>query len=548
MYLSSVCTFWSSIYARALYLHPCNLRYHQAEYCPPLDPALVSAILSDYDLNNDHAIHQARITLDSLKDTAVAEESTGFDPSGSSSLADGSPECSNCNRSASPQTDMTNLSVALSSTEFSDDQSHSALEDLEGIESLDNESKVRLISDVFPSLSEFTVTHTLRKHQYRWSQTFDDLLNQVYIHENGHVDNFHAKGIDAFSDENTTHRGRKGKKKKTLPLHLAERRSTSLPGTIDNAPPRTNKWQAASEDVNFIAERVNLPAKTVSSIYNHENASVQRTIVNILESYLGKHQTLLSDDPIIQVQAHELGQDFPTVSDQYRLAIIGITRQSDIVARELTQALVAKGASEDAHAHHVVPQYAPLRISEDDGSFAAPVKARDSALCSLDFVAASTKASTLAAARSVAMGQARAAYRKSKSNHLMGGAAAYYSEISRDMRTSSQQYTEAAADALVASQSDPSYIDLHGVTADDAVRITSIKVNQWWDRLGENRYNGRLGADDRSQGFRIVTGAGRHSKGGRGVLGPAVQKLLTRDGWKFESMTGEIIVRGKVRA
>jgi DNA-nicking Smr family endonuclease len=66
--------------------------------------------------------------------------------------------------------------------------------------------------------------------------------------------------------------------------------------------------------------------------------------------------------------------------------------------------------------------------------------------------------------------------------------------------------------------------------------------------LGESRYNGRVGADDRSRGFRIVTGAGKHSRGGRGVLGPAVKKLLEQDGWRIEIMSGEILVKGKVRA
>jgi hypothetical protein len=41
---------------------------------------------------------------------------------------------------------------------------------------------------------------------------------------------------------------------------------------------------------------------------------------------------------------------------------------------------------------------------------------------------------------------------------------------------------------------------------------------------------------------------GRHSAGGKGVLGPAVRKGLEMDGWRLELNSGAITVKGKNKA
>ena len=58
----------------------------EAEYCPPIDPALLSAIVSDHDLNDLADLQLARSTLDSLKESALLEEAAGFDASGTGGL------------------------------------------------------------------------------------------------------------------------------------------------------------------------------------------------------------------------------------------------------------------------------------------------------------------------------------------------------------------------------------------------------------------------------------------------------------------------------
>src|SRR5204862_2090024 len=113
------------------------------------------------------------------------------------------------------------------------------------------------------------------------------------------------------------------------------------------------------------------------------------------------------------------------------------------------------------------------------------------------------------------------AYRRGKSDPLMGAAAGYYSAVGREHIEKAKKEFAAAADALVNRQSTSKLLDLHGVSVQDAVRIASGKVATWWDFLGDAKYApGGLGPA--SEGYCIVTGMVRHSKDGTARLGLAV--------------------------
>lgn len=517
---------------------------------------MFSAILFDYDLSNPESLREARDTLDSLKLTAFAEEATGFDPSGSSFKEDYSPDhltsAPDTSASASGETDLTSLSNDLSHLDLSHTIAESTPQDWEKLETLDETTKATILGEIFPSLSQFTISHTLRKYQFQWKQTLDDLLNQAYFSDNNVHEEEHGvpKGIDAFSEDHIVRRGRKGKKRPKYLNVDDTRRSSSLPSDTVDAPPTANRWQVASKDINFIASCLRVPNKIVSPIYNKHNGSMSKTIATLLKDFLEKQTQAVSDDPNIQINAFELGQEFPDISSNYLTALITLTHPSTSAAHDLAVALTDKSTrNAGSDPLRIVPRYAPLSISDDeDYSPQATSRGHDASVSTVGFAAASNAAITHITARQAAMAQARAAYRKSKSDHLMGGAAAYYSQVGREHAESSRQYVAAAADALVTSQSTASEIDLHGVKLEDAVRIARRRVHAWWDGLGESKVNGRLGAGDRARGFRIVTGVGRHSQGGRGVLGPGVTKMLKEDGWKYEAGSGVIVVTGKTRS
>lgn len=92
-------------------------------------------------------------------------------------------------------------------------------------------------------------------------------------------------------------------------------------------------------------------------------------------------------------------------------------------------------------------------------------------------------------------------------------------------------------------QSDSQKIDLHGVPVLEGVRIAKSRVQAWWDGLSEGERE-RRGA---VTGISVITGVGLHSSvRGDSQLRRAVGAMLKNDGWKFETLTGQFYVTGKI--
>lgn len=536
----------------------------EAVYCPPLDPALLSAILSDYDLENEDQLREARGALDQLKESAELEEHAGFDASGtggrdnevrhgSSSRPESCPE--ETNTTVSRETDLTNLSAEWQSLNLNSNSAEvpSGNGDIaEELENLNEDAKIALLEQIMgQQLSRYTVQHTLRKCKGNWHKAMDELLSQVYMHEAENSDGdgkLAVKSIDAFSEENTSRRGRKGKGKKKGAKLNDSRRSSSLPTSpVESEPTVANAWQGAGRDIEFIASRTGEPSKTVATIYYNSGASRAKTIGSILKNHLSEGTIALAEDPIKAVTAHDLGQDFPSIDSQYVASLINLTYPSTAAARELAEALTTRPSIEGGI--EIIPTYVRPNIEEADAF--TPVAGRNKPASghaySSNLSDARERASTYAAARSAALAQAYAAHRKAKSDRLMGGVAGYYGQVSRDYYALSSAASAAAADEIAASQSSASEVDLHGIDVLNAVRIARERVEQWWEGLGENRANGRIGANQRQAGYKIVVGLGRHSEGGRSKLGPAVRKMLTEQGWKNELNGAVITVQGRAR-
>lgn len=191
----------------------------------------------------------------------------------------------------------------------------------------------------------------------------------------------------------------------------------------------------------------------------------------------------------------------------------------------------------------IVPQYAALSLTDDEDS---PISADRTSL-GKSHAEYNALGNAQGQAYKHALERAHAAYRKSRSDRLMGGAASYYSQLGREHASATRRYMSSAADSLVDSSSSASQIDLHGVTVQDAVRISRTRAAQWWAALAEDKINGRVGAQRRADGFKIITGKGTHSEGGRGKLGPAVSQALIADGWRIEQDSGAVTVKGKSR-
>lgn len=526
----------------------------EAEYCPPLDPALFSAIVSDYNLENAHEIENARQTLDQLRESALLEEAAGFDPSGTgardadtseSKRAESCPETNG-------ETDLTSVSNGLSSIDLEEDEG--TIGRAEDLEALDDDTKIRLLQGLFGDhVNSYTIQYTLKKNSGKWQASMEELLNHVYLDEAQHSDDggkVATKGIDAFFEgDGTAKRARRGKTKGKKSKGVDEKRAISLPTSPGADTPTANKWQAASEDVEFIASRTRIATATVSSVYYENGASVPNTIGALLKASMEESKHIVTDDDAVAEHARQLGQDFPGVAPKYLATIVRLTYPATTAAHELATALTVKPQPVQGGGIQIIPRYAsPVDSTEVDWQRASK-KTRSANGTRFteagDGPSAAAQANAYAAARATAFSQASAAHRKAKSNPLMGGAAAYYSQLARDYQALGSIASAAAADELADSQSTATQLDLHGVDVLNAVRIAQEKVEAWWRGLGERRVNGRIGAGDRAGGYRIIVGLGRHSEGGKGKLGPAVSKALKQEGWRVEAEGASLLVKGK---
>ncbi|OJD36731.1 smr domain protein [Diplodia corticola] len=529
----------------------------QKEYCPPLDSALVISIYSDYK-GEPNCLEQARAVLAHFKDAAAVEQLTDFDPSGCSTQPaeqSSSPEQgdqASRGPKASTETDATSLTNGVSSLALSSSGVSTPSEpgtSMAWLQNLNMSAKEAQLIETFPTLSATTISFVFNKNKGDFEKCTDELLNHVLFEE---IDGQEGeekvlrKGIDTFAAADVAApRGRKakGKKKnkKANYMNLDEyARSSSEP-----AAPSPNKWKTMSDDVDFIATKVNVSYKAVRSSYHERGGSVAGTITALIESNMKTDKTSLEEETDIIVQnVLDLASEF-SLDLQQAHALIRLTHPSSAAAHELAKSLtrLSSGGSPTGSSGgggiQLVPRYAPLNLPDPDDEGDAPGPASASSLH-----LASPSAASFGAARHTAFSKASEYHRKGKSDPLMKAAAGYYGQIGRDHHRAYQVAVAAEADALVAAQSTPAQLDLHGVSVADAKRIARQRVGEWWKSLGEDRIRGYAGAKGRANEYSIVTGLGRHSDGGKAKIGPAVMKMLVAEGWRVEVGSGFLTVSG----
>jgi hypothetical protein len=505
----------------------------------------VRAILSDYDYADPVQLETVRELLDSLCASALAEDNALFDPSGTSGQVGtissspahgrgGGKGSDDSMFSTNGETD-SNKSTGLSSLDLvsaSDSNlSWGSSEVVDGLEKLSTNDKVAQLMEYFPSEKRNNVAFVLKKCDDNFTRALDTLLNHAFFNDD--VTSPHErvpiKGVDAFAEEHVIPHGRnkKGKKKfKSLEEHSPTR-------SIVVASP--NKWETANTDIRFIASRTNMKESVISSLYHKNGGSKNKTILALIEQNTHASDSSAEENIAIDTDAINLSDEFPGLSFSRAVALLRLTHPSTANAHELAKSLLAS-VGNPRELNRIIPQYVPVQLSDSSSS------PRPASPVTPTYTGDST---ALANARSAAFTKASAYYRKGKSDHLMGGAAAYYADVGRNANTALKNAVAAEADVFVASQSTPTQMDLHGVSVNDAKRIASERVRAWWHNHNEGRLRGtRAGVGD---GFRIVTGLGVHSEGGVAKVGPAVMRMLIKEGWKVEVGSGLLIVTGVVK-
>ena len=537
----------------------------QKEYCPPLDSSAFYSCFLDYAAEKV-TLDELRNTLDILKEVTLTTDDTAFDPSGTSGLHDGISSHESSERAQSwhgdassdmtEDTELTSMSQALESIDLGANSGEDRRADAVDLnkeqfdrknEELPFAEKAKGIKEIIPEAKDFDISYTLKKYHNNFHRALDDLLTQNFL-ENGPIDGEiipSRKGIDAFMEPAMTRRERtamKGKKKRESMRLLRRTSSTPKLEAARDYHESSNEWLRVDDLVKFLQDRTYLSPKLIRSTYHSSGATLPSTIAALCASKDPEiySNPYLPDASLATIEAHaqDLIMEF-SHSLQYHqaVALIKLTHPATTSAREMALALTSSPNVPSNSA--ITPHYILHPPSPPSSSQSSPSSSSSSVPLS------QSRAATLALIRSNAQTQSRSASRKAKSDHLMGGAASYYNSVSRDAAAALRQNEAARADALVSSQSKPGEVDLHGLNIKDAVRVSRERVEAWWE--GEGREWARAGKVMNDGGLKFITGLGRHSAGGKAVLGPAVCKMLNSEGWRVQVGDGVVRVTGRAR-
>ncbi|KAF1953049.1 hypothetical protein CC80DRAFT_537828 [Byssothecium circinans] len=522
----------------------------EQEYCPPIDPALVHALYPDY---APHELQVLKSILDGMKNDAIAEQLTEFDASGSSGGIGVGGEKNGADEkdmestaeswaSQTTVTDYTGVGERSGSSSAEGEGDRECFREMDG---LDVPTKELILAETFPTLRLDLITYTLKKCDNDFSKATDELLNHVYFDDTqaSPTEEATPKGIDAFAEEfHIPKPGKRGKRKKQKgALYDATSPMSASESDLYPTPPVTNRWNDGGRDIEFIASRTRLERNVIASSYHKNSASLAATILAIIRDDLAQHKNHGEPDASLIQPALELVAEFTNIDLEYAVSLIRLTEPSTANAHELAKALTVYPNAKQLSTVDlkIIPRYAPLNLADASAEISPKPPA-------LPPPATPRTTESLTAERREAFTKASTAYRKGRSEPLMRAVATYYSQLGRDAHSHLLASRAADADALVASQSTPTVLDLHFVDVKSATRIAKERTRGWWEDLGEQRIpgGGRMGVGD---GFRVVTGVGRHSEGGRGKLGPAVYRALVGEGWRVEVRGGEVVVWGRRR-
>ncbi|GAA5900624.1 hypothetical protein JCM8208_000550 [Rhodotorula glutinis] len=118
------------------------------------------------------------------------------------------------------------------------------------------------------------------------------------------------------------------------------------------------------------------------------------------------------------------------------------------------------------------------------------------------------------------------------------GAAGFWADRGREFDGERRKWEEKAARAAVGerrTKTGANVVDLHGLSLAHALKIVDEVTNTWWSNARDSTH---------PEPLRIITGVGRHSRGGTPILAPAVTKHLDRTGWRWKWDDGPTVAGG----
>ncbi|KAJ5796257.1 uncharacterized protein N7518_004797 [Penicillium psychrosexuale] len=532
----------------------------ESTYCPPIDPALFVAIVSDFDLAIPTQVEQLRETLNLLNASAVEQADLPFDPTGTTNLRNSDVSGSLGGESSDDAPSDFISWPSLESLDQDNGDSNCASRHAEKLKGsklaytflgMTTADKAQNLISMFPSITRLEAERILEDCHDNLSRSMDVLLNLAFIEETqiarevpqetpkeaAQGSQFSTpKSIDGFQANENQNGSKKSRKKKK---QQQQRRIELASQAMNNTS--ANKWEAGKKDIQFLSSRASaLQREKIASTYHENSMSLGATIRVLAQVHGPKDIQEIEDDPVLITQVGELSHKYPGINATTLTGLVRISNNQISAADELAEKLARRP---DLTCISNIISFVSSPVALDEEENVAPTQQADSASDFMEFDEAAAAANSHFAARSVALAQASQAARRARSNPLYGGASAYYRDVGNEQRQLAMRHLATASDRLVARQSSQYDLDLHGVTVVNAVRIARERVQAWWDGLGDQKYV-RGGGQSSHGGFNIVCGVGHHSLDRKSHIGPAVWNMLLKEGWRVELNRGSMLVTG----
>jgi len=367
--------------------------------------------------------------------------------------------------------------------------------------------------------------------------------------------------MQADADTNGASGGSKGKKhrhrhrkpgKQTVSLTSTPRGLVSYTsnGHTDLKTPteKPNVWAQTDSTVLYLATLLSVPAGALSSLFYQNSNSMPLAISKILdnaeetfdsiedgEAKVAEMKSLFPDSP-----ASAFRRCLCATSGDVNKAVELVRTLEEVYAREgtpLAHGLLLGVTAADKAKNSALHKAPPIPGGGPNATFALPKRLPGGGFerppSSQDCL---ILANTIRVKRDDAY---RSAARTWQAKNQLGnsGVAAYWADHGRQLEKQAREWELRAARATVDERRRQARslqsVDLHGLTVQQALTVTSECLTAWW------------ASPNGPPSLNIVTGAGKHSAGQNPVILPAVKKLLERERYDYR-FDGDRFHRGSL--
>ncbi|KAI9814665.1 MAG: hypothetical protein M1826_002171 [Phylliscum demangeonii] len=287
---------------------------YQRMYCPPLESALVAAMLWEYGLEGSaDALLRLRAQLDLLRDAAgPVEEEDGVrahlsehhgrgmvGATGSTEEASGSSHATHDQALSAHETDASSVSDPVPPLDVAEAEAEAEADDAsEGAEDRNGEQQQQHADSWLPfEHLDADANFASRSCAHSLPRVFDELLNLVFLDEIDSLDAAREEeeepvpmGVDGFADARPS-AARRGKRhhdqhqrRRGPPTAGAAAHDEPGPRTGPGPAPAPNQWDEMAAEIDFLATRLHIPPATMRSQFHQNQGSLAVPLRAILAS------------------------------------------------------------------------------------------------------------------------------------------------------------------------------------------------------------------------------------------------------------------------